>query len=432
MIPDFQVHGMVSNKMTGAATLTICPIVRDANRSAYEKFTSENYYQWMEESHKYDERVSPELFQLERNENFPKAPQKESQRWYKTGIVDHIWKFEEGQLYGTTSGKKEIYFPDWIRSPAPDFSPGTNFDFGSNPVIKQTIEGMLEEDHPVLTEVTDAGYLLTKYDRRFPLEDQLEPHSYLLQPIYDNLTFNRAIVGFLSAFFRWGKFFENVLPEYETGIIIVLYGSCGQAFSYVVNGYEATFLGNGDLHDTAYESLQYEFEISPFAKLEGTPDKQYCQYSARIFPSDAWKERYYSDSPLLYAAGTSTHHFPTPCLTALHVRTKQSFLFLFKQAVVLCFVVTAIFFLVYDYLVQKRQAKVMDTATRSSAIVSNLFPATVRDRMMEEALPKSSTKTRNPWLERSGTPGNPVINGTCNTSEKIFGSRPLADHFPER
>lgn len=39
---------------------------------------------------------------------------------------------------------------------------------------------MLETDQPVLTEVTNANYLDTNYDKRFDPVQQEEPHSYLL------------------------------------------------------------------------------------------------------------------------------------------------------------------------------------------------------------------------------------------------------------
>jgi hypothetical protein len=40
---------------------------------------------------------------------------------------------------------------------------------------------------------------------------------------------------------------------------------------------------------------------------------------------------------------------------------------------------------VYDTVIEKRQRKVMQSATRSSAIVSSLFPSNVRTRLYEES-----------------------------------------------
>jgi hypothetical protein len=48
---------------------------------------------------------------------------------------------------------------------------------------------------------------------------------------------------------------------------------------------------------------------------------------------------------------------------------------------------TSIVFLVYDAVIEKRQRKVMLSATRSSAIISSLFPSKVRNRLYEETAP---------------------------------------------
>ena len=398
VIPDFQVHAMLSSQVTGAATLTIHPLVSEENRQRWEVYSRDNYFEWMEESSNYDRTVNPELYVDQRNTNIEKDSNKEDQRWNVTGIVPSIWRQVEGNFSGIPATSAAKYFPEWQRAPSSDYNPFTNLDMASHPVFKSTIEGMLETDHPVLTAVTDASFLLKKYDRRFPPEEQKEPHSYLLQPIYDDLEVNRTSVGFLSAFLRWGTFFENVLPEYETGIMIVLYGTCGRQFSYILNGYRAEFLGNGDLHDVEYDDLKRDFEIAPFAKLEESGGEMYCQYSARIYPSDAWTARFYTTRPFRYAATVSG-----------------------------CFIITTILFVIYDLLVQNRQRKVLDTAERSTAIVSNLFPATVRDTLMKEAIKDDSMSSE----MCIGTNGR-VNKRIPRTSETIFGSSPIAELFPAR
>jgi hypothetical protein len=45
------------------------------------------------------------------------------------------------------------------------------------------------------------------------------------------------------------------------------------------------------------------------------------------------------------------------------------------------FFFTSLVFVLYDYIVQKRQAKVMASAIRTNNIVSSLFPLSVRDRL---------------------------------------------------
>lgn len=65
-----------------------------------------------------------------------------------------------------------------------------------------------------------------------------------------------------------------------------------------------------------------------------------------------------------------------------------------KRHIVLTIVSAAIFlvllavFLIFDWMVEKRQEVVVNIATKSSAIVENLFPAQVRDRMLQNMLHK--------------------------------------------
>jgi hypothetical protein len=82
----------------------------------------------------------------------------------------------------------------------------------------------------------------------------------------------------------------------------------------------------------------------------------------------------------------------------------------------------------------------MDSATRSNAIVSNLYPAAFKDQLMKEAIKdKKTTRTETGWNPLRGTSqhrsesNSDFSEGTGPlTSEKIFGCKPLAELFPER
>ena len=54
----------------------------------------------------------------------------------------------------------------------------------------------------------------------------------------------------------------------------------------------------------------------------------------------------------------------------------------FSGVVVIAFVFTALMFILYDYLVERRQHIVMDKAIKSTAVVSSLFPDVVRDGIL--------------------------------------------------
>jgi hypothetical protein len=212
VIPDFQIHALVSNQMTGAATLTIHPLVKEMDRKEWERFSVENFFEWMKRAHDYDDgKANPNLY-VHQSQNHGKmnSLEKEKDRWNVTGIIPYIWKFDEGNFSGLPTETSDMYFPEWQRAPATDFIPFTNLDMLSHPAFKTTTKAMLKYDRPVVTEVTDASFLLTKYDGRFVEKEKEKPHSYLLQPIYDNHEVNRTPVAILSSFLRWGTFFSNV------------------------------------------------------------------------------------------------------------------------------------------------------------------------------------------------------------------------------
>jgi hypothetical protein len=331
VVADFQVHGMVSNQITGASTLTLTPFVRDEERADFELFAVENQG-WLAEGHFYDSAVSKDLYKEIRYNDTTEGNHVEEQlqTWDVAGIYPSIWISGSRTKRPVPAPQSTVYAPMWQRAPAEDFSPRVLFDTNSMPEIVPFIEGMLKKRHPVLTSVSDANYLKLNYDNRFPDEDQRVPQSFLLQPVYDSLLETRgAPVAFLSAFLRWDKFFVNVLPETERGVYVVLDGTCGQTFTFMLHGGTPEYLGEGDLHDESYDAMARTFEFAPFARLEENAaeaaDNNFCQYSARIYISDTWSERFFTEDPQVFAA-----------------------------AVAGCFVVTTLVFVLYDLLVQVR------------------------------------------------------------------------------
>lgn len=75
------------------------------------------------------------------------------------------------------------------------------------------------------------------------------------------------------------------------------------------------------------------------------------------------------------------HVYPSDDFEACYL-TKQPRIF--ALAVSLVFLVTVVSFLVYDFLVERRQKKLLENAERSGKIVSSLFPAMVRDRLFNQ------------------------------------------------
>lgn len=301
--------------------------------------------------------------------------------WNVTGITPFIWEMNysgfraamrasgngtrpDRSKFQMPAKRSDMYLPRWQRAPAPDYRPGTNENFASKNIFKNVIKGMLENDRPVLSEVVEATFLNKNYNKRFDPLTQMEPHSFLLQPIYDTLKTDRKPAAVLSAFFRWGLFFENVLPQTQDGIIVVLNGTCGQTFTYELKGKKAYYLGQGDgFFNSTDKEMCVTFEVAPFAKLEEDNSEggnKYCQYNIQIFPSEEFKDEFFSNDP--YYVRTDHYALSTPLdPSSAYSHIPFLFLFQFSAIVIACFMLTTLVFVIYDVMVTLRNRRVMAT-----------------------------------------------------------------------
>jgi hypothetical protein len=85
---------------------------------------------------------------------------------------------------------------------------------------------------------------------------------------------------------------------------------------------------------------------------------------------------------------------------------------------------TSLVFVAYDAVIEKRQRKVMQSATRSSAIVSSLFPLKVRTRLYEESAPALSEKEQSPQNRLK----NFLVKAHTSSIEPM-NTEPIADLF---
>lgn len=208
--------------------------------------------------------------------------------------------------------------------------------------------------------------------------DAMTPFIY---PVFDNFDEERTCVGLLFATIYWRLHLEGILPDNANGMIVVLSNTVASSteeeeashtnstqqrtFTYQVNGPSVDYLGAGDLHDARYDPYEVSANISEFlmthASVEGMAytmvplsGQDGSQYSISIYPSAQMEQDYITRKPMLYAL-----------------------------VVGLVFLFTALVFLAYNILVERRQSIVIDAAIQSSAVVSNFFPDDVKEQLLE-------------------------------------------------
>jgi hypothetical protein len=250
-----------------------------------------------------------------------------------------------------------------------------------------------EHDLRLLVEI-DHGEGSGEEHMKLPI-----PASTLWYPIFDEFDGNRTVVALLGLAMRWDSVFLSSMPTNANGIMCVVSNPCGQVFTYKLEGPSAYFLGFEDLHDSQYDGYVVSTETnSSGTSFTGIPlNEEYCRWRLDVYPSYQMKISFYDSEPAIYAG-----------------------------AVAAIFIFTALLLILYDWLVERRQKYLQDTANKTNAIISSLFPDMVRDRLFEENQKKvmSSKQGVKKFMNDSS--------GQDDQTDGIkSGSAPIADLFPD-
>jgi Adenylate and Guanylate cyclase catalytic domain len=171
---------------------------------------------------------------------------------------------------------------------------------------------------------------------------------------------DKSVVGVLAVSIYWRELIRDILPPGSNGIVVVVRNPCTEPFTYQINGPHIEYLGVGDKHDDTYNARAIEstvVDLNSFALhasgYTGAPiGRDFCQHSLHVYPSDSMKSDFTTQNAVIFMIST-----------------------------LLIFGFTSLVFVLYDWRVEQRQRKVMSAAVSSSAIVSSLFPSTVRDQI---------------------------------------------------
>lgn len=403
-IPHYEVRGTTSNELSGAAILAFSPLVPLMDREEWEAYATANQG-WVAEGIEVHE---------EWHEYATSQP-----GWELQNISYPMWRYGPNETIITDKGRGP-YLPVWQIAPAPNDPTIVNYNLLSHPTFERIFHGMEETDLPVLSDVTDLRFLYGGSIEHDP--HHVHPHSFLMYPIHESFDeqldenatkADNPLVGAATAVLPWDSYFINMMPEEAYGIIIVVKDTCGDVFTYRVDGATSYYMGPGDLHNPKYDYMAQATPLAPFIHHNFSDTHEHCEYFLYMYPSQRLHDKYLTSKPGMYTA-----------------------------VVVMVFFLTTLVFVLYDFFVQLRNEKVVAKAKRSNAIVSALFPKNVRDRIMKEAeeqveaelaqgkgrrnrfsAPKSQLKT---FL----SDGQQAPNNNAPAGVTAFGGKPIADLFP--
>ena len=248
---------------------------------------------------------------------------------------------------------------------------------------------------------SEFGWLLSMANERETMY-QGDIFSSVFFPLYNHFAADRKVAGVMRTVIQWGRYFVNVLPDSEVGVVFVLENAgCDEPYSYKIQGKEVYPLGHGDLHDHKFDEYEMTATMESITKInDGTKlglsiYHNDCPYSIRVYPSQNFYDTF---------------------VTAMPVTITASVAAVFAFAILM--------FFIYDRLVEWRQTLIVAKATQTHEIVASLFPKQVRDRMMQADSGKENTKG-------GGLLGpSSRVKNYLNTPEKDMGDAPIADLFP--
>eukprot|EP00980_Cylindrotheca_fusiformis_P024920 scaffold12726_cov148-Cylindrotheca_fusiformis.AAC.1 len=362
LVRDF---GLKSEKMLELVGLTspnfaFLPIIHEEDREGWGSFVMESAPVYYQESLLYegDNRTVEELMNITATYLYTHA---RDENFMFTGPI-------EVQRPGPI-------LPYWQAYPLPQFAIGGLLPTGSDMLQFPDMANALPTTNLTLQPSTT---FIQFYDSA-PGENygKVTVESQIMQPI----TENGKLVGVIILVLPWIDYFQNLYVDGLTDTIAVI-----RKLSYLINSTSAVFLGQLDAHDPKYDDLLVSRVILDVEVEESELPEGVCvpTLTLSLYPTEELEVSFQTPTPTLYTL-----------------------------VVVAIFFFTSLVFVLYDYFVGRRQRKFMARIKRQDQIVSNVFPAAIRDRLYED--------------EQKGSKQDNLLDPLGGGS----GGAPLADLFLE-
>ena len=230
-VPNFESSARYSRRVTNTEIIAWVPFVAQDQRAEWSDFVSA-------EKGWYDESKQIEFGGQE--SDLLTSPVVDP----NNTIREYIWQGEN-----ISAPSQEVFAPVWQVSPPPYSLSLINYNILSSslvadmlPVINQTRDGLMSANSPFLLQLLDRVYDPAVAHGSFREQDEdvvgERPHSIFVEPVFEALNnSNSSLVGLVVSVLSWDDYLDHeVLPDGVRGIVLVLKNTCGQSFSYILNG----------------------------------------------------------------------------------------------------------------------------------------------------------------------------------------------------
>jgi hypothetical protein len=333
--PNFERRTAGARRLTSATSVWFSPLVHEENRSLWETYATDN--EGMLQSN-FSDPFDP------REEHVGEISQGDKDDEIDSPYRQVDWQVDEGiyRIADTVAVPQEFgkttYAPIWQSAPVSLTKTTAMYNQLSEDFRLEVIGAMVELKTPIFSKSQLAGD-----DSSLVKDYKTEPNVYLYHPIFDSVQ-KTTVVGGLTFDLDWTSFWIDTVNGIPGPLTVVLENNCGQAYTYTLNGdSRAEFVGEGETYyEESSEGLVMETDYADFATLFGydVDQENVCSYRVKVYPSKDFEEEFITARPTWSAVGVG-------CI----------------------FLLTAAVFIFYDCLVERRQARVMQSAKRSNAIV---------------------------------------------------------------
>jgi hypothetical protein len=217
-VPDFDIKVANILALANSLSIMLLPIVRDAERSAYEQYTQNNL-RWLKTAFTRGIFDFPAegrnrhrgMQEVDRAGNGTTDP-------LRSLVPPFIWH-EDGSTPSPSKGGGEevnnLYFPVW-QNAAPPVPSLINYDLASHPNLKNGILAAVETKKAVMGEIVNNTALLEGfYDMLMGAttaeeENSGGPISLIYYPVFDQFGTNATMVALLAMTIVWQNLFTDV------------------------------------------------------------------------------------------------------------------------------------------------------------------------------------------------------------------------------
>lgn len=346
-----------------ASTKHPCSPSRSNPRAKYSSFAI-----FSDESLTFQEKLGDETLGSD-------EPYKENRLSYEK--VDLMHYFDDEGSVVREETPEGPYIPYWQTVPFFKSSNIVNYNLLHEASIKELAAIVIESKNVVFGGIvkTHTGKALHSHISAAAAVDSragqntpqdAKPFVEVYFPVFDSFNeTKRDVVAILIATIEWEKYLENILPSSVGKVHVVFdYYECGsekkkdsadgagksedEAFTFLIDGPNAEFVGYGDLHEGISDLERgghWTADKVDDGTAQGLEIYPYCNYDVHVYPTNEFHDEIITSTPANITA-----------------------------TIACVFIFTIGMFLLYDYLVEKRQYLVLTKAKQSTAVVSSLFP----------------------------------------------------------